>query len=395
MYLWGESIRDDEFATEINKITAKDICIVMEQCYSGGFIDDLAGQNRVIMTACAYNETSCGMGYYTYDEFVFDWITAISGQDPNGNIVNTDYYSDGFVSMQEAFYYAEANDACSETPQYSSTPGTLGTFLAADGSILSLSGPSTFCDQATYTINNLPQGATVTWSSDSKLSLVSGQGTGTCTVSVAGNGSSWVSAVAHINGGQVAIPQTTVWLGVPSTTIDGPASMKKGATRTYTLNNINTQGINYFSWDASGGIFPIGSTSSSTFQAEARGCGEGSGVSCIYGNNCGSGNAQFDVDVICIQPVAFTLTPNPTTDIVTITLLLPDETENNTGRNVSSVPLEPYTIQLWNERQGLVRTMESSESVQQLSVQGLSKGMYYVHVVRKGHPTLKQKLIVQ
>ncbi|WP_080903388.1 hypothetical protein [Parabacteroides sp. Marseille-P3160] len=75
--------------------------------------------------------------------------------------------------------------------------------------------------------------------------------------------------------------------------------------------------------------------------------------------------------------------------------LIRKETENNTGRNVSSVTVEPYTIQLWNERQGLVRTVESTESVQQLSVQGLSKGMYYVHVVRKGHPTLKQKLIVQ
>lgn len=134
VYLWGETMRDDEFATEVNKVNAGHISVVMEQCYSGGFVDDLEGQNRVIATACDFDETSCGMGYYTYDEFVFDWIAAVAGEDPNGNTVNADSDNDGFVSMQEAFDYAESNDNCSETPQYSSTKDHLGNYLTLLGS---------------------------------------------------------------------------------------------------------------------------------------------------------------------------------------------------------------------------------------------------------------------
>jgi len=133
IYLWGETIQDDELATEINKVNAGEISIVMEQCYSGGFIDDLEGANRVIATACDYDETSCGMGYYTYDEFIFDWIAAVAGEDPNGNYVNADYSGDGFVSMQEAFDYAVYNDACAETPQYYSNENTLGEYLTLLG----------------------------------------------------------------------------------------------------------------------------------------------------------------------------------------------------------------------------------------------------------------------
>lgn len=133
MYLWGETIRDDQFATEVNKVNAGEITIVMEQCYSGGFVDDLSGLNRVIATACDFDETSCGMGLYTYDEFVFDWIAAVAGEDPNGNSIDADDNNDGFVSMQEAFDYAQSNDACSETPQYDSNKNYLGENLTLLG----------------------------------------------------------------------------------------------------------------------------------------------------------------------------------------------------------------------------------------------------------------------
>ncbi|MBN1971090.1 MAG: caspase family protein [Candidatus Delongbacteria bacterium] len=139
IYLWGETIRDDQFATEVNKVSAGEISIVMEQCYSGGFVDDLSGVNRVIATACDFDETSCGMGFYTYDEFVFDWIAAVAGEDPNGNSVDADDNNDGFVSMQEAFNYAESNDACSETPQYNSNKYTLGENLTLLGKEICIS----------------------------------------------------------------------------------------------------------------------------------------------------------------------------------------------------------------------------------------------------------------
>ena len=108
MYLWNETtIQDTQFATEVNKINAKSINIVMEQCHSGGFIDNLAGNNRVIATACLASESSYAMPpNYAYDEFVFHWISAVAGQTPLGVTVNADTNNDGFISAQEAFSYA-------------------------------------------------------------------------------------------------------------------------------------------------------------------------------------------------------------------------------------------------------------------------------------------------
>lgn len=133
LYLWGETMRDDQFASEVDKVNAGEISIVMEQCYSGGFIDDLDNPNRVISTACKYNQPSCALSRYGYDEYVYHWISAVAGEDPYGNSVDADYNSDGYVSMYEAFIYAEYHDACSETPQYNSNKFTLGENLTLLG----------------------------------------------------------------------------------------------------------------------------------------------------------------------------------------------------------------------------------------------------------------------
>ena len=67
------------------------------------------------------------------DEYVYHWISAVAGEDPYGNSVDADYNSDGYVSMYEAFIYAEYHDACSETPQYNSNKFTLGENLTLLG----------------------------------------------------------------------------------------------------------------------------------------------------------------------------------------------------------------------------------------------------------------------
>ena len=65
-----------------------------------------------------------------------------------------------------------------------------------------ISGPTLICDQATYTVINLPQGATVEWSA-SKLNIIGGQGTPSVTVQKNSSLSSSVSVQATItmNGG--------------------------------------------------------------------------------------------------------------------------------------------------------------------------------------------------
>ena len=132
LHLWGETIRDDEFATELNKISAdcEAIMIMMEQCNSGGFVDDLipGPQDRVIATACSSTESSWAMTPYCYyDEFSYHWTCAVAWQDPEGVSVDADSDNNGQVSMEEAFDYAESHDTAAETPQYSEDPAGIGS----------------------------------------------------------------------------------------------------------------------------------------------------------------------------------------------------------------------------------------------------------------------------
>jgi hypothetical protein len=163
LYLWGNTIEDYEFAAEVDKINAKTINIVMEQCNSGGFIDDLTGNNRVIATACLASEYSYAMSpYYDYDEFVFHWTSAVAGQTPSGTIVDADTNNDGFVTASEAFIYANSHDTQDETPQYNSQPSNLGTLLALNGHIPIISGADTIC--TTLTTYTLSSGTASSWS---------------------------------------------------------------------------------------------------------------------------------------------------------------------------------------------------------------------------------------
>lgn len=112
------SITDDDFADLINEINAAQMIIVLEPCFSGGFLADLSGENRVIMSAATENEYSWAMSGGAYDEFSYHFTSAVNGNDPDGNTIDADTDNDGRVTMLEAFIYAKDNDTASETPQY-------------------------------------------------------------------------------------------------------------------------------------------------------------------------------------------------------------------------------------------------------------------------------------
>jgi hypothetical protein len=131
--LWNfEELADSELETMYAALPACDIITTMEQCYSGGFLDNLSQNqmNRVFSSACRYDELSWAMPpNYEYDTYVFYWTAAVKGEDAYGVPCDADYNQDGLVSMHEAFLYAEANDISAETPQYNSNPALLGDDL--------------------------------------------------------------------------------------------------------------------------------------------------------------------------------------------------------------------------------------------------------------------------
>jgi hypothetical protein len=143
MYLWGEYITDAEFATEVNKVSAKAIVAIFEQCFSGGMIDNLKAPNRVLMSAARFWELSYAMGPdYVYDEFSYYITEALATP------ALSDSNRDGIVTMEEAYLYALSKDSLQsediwtgdagkenlgEHPSYYSNPWNLGRTISLGG----------------------------------------------------------------------------------------------------------------------------------------------------------------------------------------------------------------------------------------------------------------------
>lgn len=116
MTSWGKvTINADWFAKEIDKVNAKSISIVMNQCYSGSFIPALSkngtATNRTIITAVNSNENGVvewdNSSYYLNCYFTKAFMCGLS--DPE----ESDYDGDGEVSMLEAFRFAKTNNPAS------------------------------------------------------------------------------------------------------------------------------------------------------------------------------------------------------------------------------------------------------------------------------------------
>ena len=128
-YLWlwnSEKLYDTVLAMLLDQFNVGSINILAGQCYSGGFIDNLSANGRIVTTACRGDELSWMCPDKNYDEFIYHWTCAIAGHDETGNAVRADNNSDGRVSMAEAFAYASSHDRRDETPQYCSIPDDLG-----------------------------------------------------------------------------------------------------------------------------------------------------------------------------------------------------------------------------------------------------------------------------
>ncbi len=134
--LWNGTLDDDTFEDYMDSFSALSIHVVMEQCYSGGFlhevINDNATQPRTFASAAnAYESSWAGASYPEYNEYVYYWTGSVHGSVPPTSSLpggalpgNPDMNSDGNVSIYEAATRAEEWDTASEHPQWSDYPDT-------------------------------------------------------------------------------------------------------------------------------------------------------------------------------------------------------------------------------------------------------------------------------
>lgn len=268
-----------------------------------------------------------------------------------------------------------------------------------------LSGPTQLCNQATYTITNFPQGATVNWIGSKTLNIITGQGISSivCQKTLfAINGTTLpLRALITLSTGQTMELTKDIFIGTyPPAILLCPATylppfvphVEYGYTNEdYYLfahgENMSDTAADYLWKSYSPESSVLGTGRYIEFSKSIPGEYQ---VSVQYNGECGWSaeifrNIRFE-DILNVN-----LYPNPVTDILTAELTS-NQTKSSSNLLTSTAHPDAYTIQLWNEYQGHVRSFEIVESKQQLSLQGLPSGMYIALVI-KDSKTLQRKII--
>ena len=271
----------------------------------------------------------------------------------------------------------------------------------------SLSGPSSIYNEATYTVENLPVGSSVQWSSSSNcLRLISGQGTATATFKAIFNISAVITATisgptsTSLSTGTITANASynsdisfDVWNnssgGYIGNTATGTSGLCPNTTYHFSLVNNSGCALSDLEWTVSpawtiyytqNNMISINTNKAAGgwISLKARTCCGTSGTVCsaTLGSSSDCSNYRF------------TLSPNPATDEVTLQLM---ETDEVSGLSVLSTDRSPYEIQLWSGMT-MLRSFRTNEPTFQISMAGLPAGLYFVRVVKDGQ-TYTQKLI--
>lgn len=177
--LWNnETIADWQFAQLVELIpSGARLHFLFGQCYSGGFIDNLAGSNRSIATACRSDELSYSTNLI-YDDFLYHWTNAALQNYAPGSREYANTNADDQASFGELFIYARDHDEAalqgSEHPQYYSNPTDFGEHYGLNNLYLyfpNLTGPSNVSIDVNgiFSVSGLPSNAVLTWSTSDNV----------------------------------------------------------------------------------------------------------------------------------------------------------------------------------------------------------------------------------
>lgn len=162
----------------------------------------------------------------------------------------------------------------------------------------SLSGPDHFCNSQTYTLNNLPSGASVSWSTSGGIAISGSSSSSTVTVLKVGNGGNGI-LYATVNGNITLTKTITVGTPPANLSIQGPSSNCIGDTYAYSIPT-TYPGATAYEWRVNG------ATSGQNFEIWNNSLGEAE----IWFQQTGTYNVQVRIVNSCGSTYSNTLQVN-------------------------------------------------------------------------------------
>ena len=286
--------------------------------------------------------------------------------------------------------------------------GLIDAYKAVN-SVFAISGPFVVCSQETYTIQDLPSGTSIQWStSNGNLQLVSGQGTRTAVFRKNGSGECTIRATlrsAHLN---ITLP-LEVWAGAVKTLVraegedhDTPFSpstslhidLLGGLGLNNTVEFAAMRGSKHVmdvTWELHNETPDVISLRGHAPLVIVSPIKQGVGSFRMTAiDQCGRGTTAH-VSVHISSKYHFTLSPNPAVDVVTLKLTGVEGEQRAPGSPSAMGTTSTYEIQLWSGL-AMLRSFKTNQPTFQIPIAGLPAGLYFVRVIKDGQ-TYTEKLI--
>ena len=286
--------------------------------------------------------------------------------------------------------------------------GLIDAYKAVN-SVFAISGPFVVCSQETYTIQDLPSGTSIQWStSNGNLQLVSGQGTRTAVFRKNGSGECTIRATlrsAHLN---ITLP-LEVWAGAVKTLVraegedhDTPFSpstslhidLLGGLGLNNTVEFAAMRGSKHVmdvTWELHNETPDVISLRGHAPLVIVSPIKQGVGsFRMTVIDQCGRGTTAH-VSVHISSKYHFTLSPNPAVDVVTLQLTEADGEHRAPSSPSARGTTSTYEIQLWSGL-AMLRSFQTNQPTFQIPIAGLPAGLYFVRVIKDGQ-TYTEKLI--
>ncbi|WP_080903391.1 M4 family metallopeptidase [Parabacteroides sp. Marseille-P3160] len=246
-----------------------------------------------------------------------------------------------------------------------------------------ISGPSTVCDQATYTINNLPQGATVQWSA---INFIPASGTGTSFTAIAKNGAGQdrIRATITLPSGNTIPLSLNVDLNGYAP-IDGPDEGYISQKRAYFTM---PEDIVISQWMVNGIVMHPDTPNRLILSPLSQYYPGNVLISCTGISDCGTFTATKDFQVIDDTESLYLIYPNPASISFRIKQKIPenevvsDKTDNS-----------DLSVLIYNNQSSLLGRYSVKEN-EPIDIHLLRDGFYIVHII-KDSKIYEAKLIIK
>jgi Zn-dependent metalloprotease len=255
-----------------------------------------------------------------------------------------------------------------------------------------ITGSSLVCSSgATFGLSAACSYDSIKWIAGPYLTITSGQGTSSCTFAATGNGSSDINVTLYVNGNGTSLSEKDVWAGKPIFNfIIGPDWGYTGIPYTYQANPYrNPLSQSEYDWMVVPPYYYfvhyyydlvtiVFSDPYDYYQVLGRAV-----------NSCGPTNWRVK-NVVIYSGFYFSISPNPASDFVTVTIFEPASDEITTEQEI----LSDYKVSIFDSKGIYYYSGIKSESSFTLPVRNLRDGNYIINI-SKGKKTKSLQLIIK